>query len=551
MTIARTTNGFLPYNLFHKADTRIHSHGAQVKKEGSRAAQMMPNNNNMNQQQQQPLQNSNQFPNVGMINGLPQFPLVNQQQQQPQFFPTQNAGQTQEQALLQNTIQNIYQLLQLQQQQNNITNTNNTYAAQNPMFQNVMMPQNLPFVVNQQLPMSNAQLVNPNMVQGNPFLQPASVLTQQQQNLISPFTYFQALQQNQIVQGVGPQNHNFPTNQLFGMANLNGPLQLINQGQQRFPSPLMDVNASRQLVHAGQTHNPTNLEANHGNVPANNGWVESQHKNSTGHKTNDASVKGFKSHKHVKDKFGKAGSNRFAAVDSSPRTSTGSEKKIPPPNYTEQEIKQWREARKKNYPTKVTELKKCTAEQTLSDVTNQEAALRRQELKAILEKQAELGIEVAEIPSYYHSDPDDQNPRGSNSSGHRKQSHRGQKHGRERNKKGKFQNKRRTRFQDNQVTKRPKKEFAKRHPSLLQKLLSRDIKRDKNHLLQVFRFMAVNSFFTGESNNSLTFPSVVVRETDPDVPEVTVLKDSKKAVEETSCSVLQDSEKEEEGELTE
>lgn len=479
---------------------------------------MMPNSNNMNQQQQQ---NTNQF---GMINGFPQ-------QQQPQFLPTQNAPQTQEQVLLQNTIQNIYQLLQLQQ--------NNTYAPQNPMFQNVM-----PFLVN-----PNAQLVNPNMVQGNPFLQPASVpvLTQ---NLISPFTYFQ----NQIVQGVGPQNHNFPTNQLFGMANLNGP-QLINQGQQRFPSPIMDVNASRQLVHVGQTHNPTNLEANHGNVPGNiGGWVESLHKNSTGHKTNDASVKGFKSHKHVKEKFGKAGSNRFAAVDSSPRTSTSSEKKIPPPNYTDQEIKKWREARKKNYPTRVTELKKGTAEQTLSDVMNQEATLRRQELKAILEKQAELGIEVAEIPSYYHSDPDDQNPRGSNSSGHRKQNHRGQKHGRERYKKGKFQNKRRTRFQDNQVTKRPKKEFAKRHPSLLQKLLSRDIKRDKNHLLQVFRFMAVNSFFTGESNNSLTFPSVVVRETDPDVPEVTVLKDSKKAVKETSCSVLQDSEKaeeEEEGELTE
>ncbi|GKC33245.1 mitogen-activated protein kinase 20, partial [Tanacetum coccineum] len=30
---------------------------------------------------------------------------------------------------------------------------------------------------------------------------------------------------------------------------------------------------------------------------------------------------------------------------------------IPPPNYTEQEIKQWREARKKNYPARVTELK--------------------------------------------------------------------------------------------------------------------------------------------------------------------------------------------------
>ncbi|GKA55565.1 zinc finger CCCH domain-containing protein 19 [Tanacetum coccineum] len=31
--------------------------------------------------------------------------------------------------------------------------------------------------------------------------------------------------------------------------------------------------------------------------------------------------------------------------------------RIPPPNYTEQEIKQWRESRKKNYPARVTELK--------------------------------------------------------------------------------------------------------------------------------------------------------------------------------------------------
>nr|GEW02775.1 nuclear fragile X mental retardation-interacting protein 1, conserved domain-containing protein [Tanacetum cinerariifolium] len=251
---------------------------------------MMPNNNNMNQQQQQ----QQQFPN-----GLQNFP-----QQQLLNVP-------QEQLLLQNTIQNIYQLLQLQQQQNNTT-----YPPQNPVFQQ-------PFLVNPHFAMSsNVQLV---MAQGNPFLQPLSLLTHHQPNLITPFTNFQ----NQIVQAVGPQNHNFPTNQLFGMANQNGPLQLINQGQQRFPSPMMDVNASRQLVHVGQTHNPTNFEGNHGNVPPNNnsGWVESQQKNFTGHKTNDASVKGFKSHKHAKEKFGKEGSNRFAAVDSSPRTSTSSEKK--------------------------------------------------------------------------------------------------------------------------------------------------------------------------------------------------------------------------------
>nr|GEW02777.1 nuclear fragile X mental retardation-interacting protein 1, conserved domain-containing protein [Tanacetum cinerariifolium] len=71
-----------------------------------------------------------------------------------------------------------------------------------------------------------------------------------------------------------------------------------------------------------------------------------------------------------------------------------------------------------------------------------------------------------------------------------------------------------------------------------------------------------------ESTNSLTFPSIIVRETNPDVPEETVrkysgkavleticsvLKDSGKAIEETSYSAVQDSEKaeEEEGQLTE
>ena len=45
---------------------------------------------------------------------------------------------------------------------------------------------------------------------------------------------------------MGPQNHSYPQNQLFGLANSTGPGQPVNQGQQRPVAPMMDANASRQ-----------------------------------------------------------------------------------------------------------------------------------------------------------------------------------------------------------------------------------------------------------------------------------------------------------------
>ncbi|KAI3742216.1 hypothetical protein L1987_59896 [Smallanthus sonchifolius] len=513
-----------------------------------------------------PLQNATgQFPNgIGGFNPQQNFnPFpVNQfnpsQQPHGQFFihnsmnPTaypQNVGLPGEQVLLQNTIQNIYQLLQLQ-------NPNYTQCPPGnfPMFQNqivnVMNPQNPGFPVNHQFGMSSSngpeQHANHGPqntgqhLQGNPFLPSASgsVQTQQPQNLQGTLANFQ----NQIPQGVGPQNQNLFTNQMFGATNLNNPMQ----NQPGFVTPMMDVNASRQMVNVGQTHNPssslTNFEGNHKNMftNANGGWTESQHKNFTGHKTYDASHKGSKFNKHGKEKFGiykgnmsRGEGDNNLAVDPVSRNFTNFEKKVSPLNYTEQEIKEWREARKKNFPTNGTILKKQHKEHTSSDATNQEAMLRRQQLKEILAKQAELGCEVADISASYLSGPDKQNPR-------EKKHERRQKY-----KKAKFHNKRGTSFQDvDRIAKksRPRDQDSfknkpnKREPSLLQKLLTQDIKRDKSHLLQVLRFITANSFFTGES---LRFPSVIVRETNVDVPAQET---------ERTCSVMK-VEEEEEGEI--
>ncbi|KAJ6433103.1 hypothetical protein OIU84_020186 [Salix udensis] len=71
--------------------------------------------------------------------------------------------------------------------------------------------------------------------------------------------------------------------------------------------------------------------------------------------------------------------------------------------YTEQEIKQWRESRRKHFPTK-TNIEKLTESLIDSGVIDKEANFRRKQLKEILAKQAELGVEVAEIPPEYMLD---------------------------------------------------------------------------------------------------------------------------------------------------
>lgn len=51
-----------------------------------------------------------------------------------------------------------------------------------------------------------------------------------------------------------------------------------------------------------------------------------------------------------------------------------------------------------------------------------------------------------------------------------------------------------------------------RKPTLLQKLLDADVRRDRSRLLQVFRFMMLNSFFKDWPEKPLNFPAVMVKE---------------------------------------
>ncbi|KAI5436529.1 hypothetical protein KIW84_022863, partial [Lathyrus oleraceus] len=67
--------------------------------------------------------------------------------------------------------------------------------------------------------------------------------------------------------------------------------------------------------------------------------------------------------------------------------------------YSEQEILRWRDARRKNHPSREKN-EKTQSEQSKDSKCIDREVLQR-ELKEVLAKQAELGVEVAEIPSYY------------------------------------------------------------------------------------------------------------------------------------------------------
>ncbi|KAK3014420.1 hypothetical protein RJ639_009089 [Escallonia herrerae] len=177
-------------------------------------------------------------------------------------------------------------------------------------------------------------------------------------------------------------------------------------------------------------------------------------------------------------------------------------------------------------------LQKVAQKMTEPEGTEKDAKLWRQQLKEILAKQAELGCEVAEIPSQYLSDAE-------------KLVHGREEKRRTFNKKGRFQNKFNKRgrlHQNDRFTKKQrsaahdsytvtdqnddsiktdgavnnnrsiKPAMNQREPTLLQKLLSADIRRDKSRLLQVFRFMVMNSFFKDWPEKPLRFPLVTVKE---------------------------------------
>lgn len=179
--------------------------------------------------------------------------------------------------------------------------------------------------------------------------------------------------------------------------------------------------------------------------------------------------------------------------------------------YSEQEIQQWREERRKNYPSKGNIEKKLSEKLIDKEASERGAKIRQKQLKEILAKQAELGVEVAEIPACYLSDPKKQ----------------GQ--GREENerswaKTGKLHNKFEKQTRNNNKERYSKKQrlnengsptvpfVSRKEPTLLQKLHSADVKRDKSRLLQALRFMVMNSFFKDWPDKPLKFPAVIVKD---------------------------------------
>ncbi|KAH0465272.1 hypothetical protein IEQ34_005375 [Dendrobium chrysotoxum] len=192
--------------------------------------------------------------------------------------------------------------------------------------------------------------------------------------------------------------------------------------------------------------------------------------------------------------------------------------------YSESEIQQWREARKKNFPTRTNIEKKLSPSKEDIDSC---AKVRRQQLKEVLAKQAELGVEVAEIPSIYLTEPEEQTSKNVNASEALNTNIEtscklsiSKKRGRFRRNK---RNAKRLKFRNEAV---PAHEplVKKREPTLLRKLLNGDIRHDKCQLLQAFRFMVLNTFFKGVPDKPLLFPIVTTKD---DVPESKVFVEKK------------------------
>ncbi|KAK3004137.1 hypothetical protein RJ639_019164 [Escallonia herrerae] len=449
---------------------------------------------------------------------------------------------------------------------------NGQFFAQNPVN---------PFAYfNQNVCLPNGQFCLPSPVQGmNHFAQ------MQMPNFVVPNNV--PVFQCQVSHGMGPQNPNFVANQQLGMLQANGAMQHGNQGlilpamnstpnpsqQLQGKSPLLNgfgsvqsqqsQNFSPQVFTKSQVTNDViyiiahwlgdfavscfteNSGKDNGANNTSNSWKNRQNSNFS---RTDPSRKGYmKSQLHPSQnanrKFGAQHENGGKGYKRDRGRKSNSTNQIPvlkksslSLNYTEQEIQLWLEERKRNYPSKTNMEKKVAQKMTEPDGTEKDAKLRRQQLKEILAKQAELGCEVAEIPSQYLSDPEKQ------------------VHGREENrwtfnKKGRFQNKFNKRgrlYQNDRFTKKQrsaahdsstvtdqnddsmktdgpvnnnrsiKPAMNQREPTLLQKLLSADIRRDKSRLLQVFRFMVMNSFFEDWPEKPLRFPLVTVKENEVD-----------------------------------
>jgi cleavage and polyadenylation specificity factor subunit 4 len=362
------------------------------------------------------------------------------------------------------------------------------------------------------------------------------------------------LPSNQVSHGLAPQNPAFFPNPQFGILHNNAVLQ-PNQDQHKLALSTMGANATAQgnsplLQHtqrdfraSGSTKSQGNFGKDSGINNWNNNRKNSQNRKVTKDRRRDESHGGFskpqsRNVQNAKGKFnfhnkhggkGKlANSTNQTQARDQKKTQAVQRRPLPVYYYTEQEIKQWREERRKNYPSKCNVKKKLTE----SDVKVKDAMLRRQRLKEILAKQAQLGCEVAEIPPCYLSDSEKQGRRKevgnqvltNKGNSQTKYNKRGRFH-----QNGRFSKKQQVANHDSSNFTNPDEQFSKKQklrdndsrtkpslnekqPTLLQRLLSADIRKDKHHLLQAFRFMVMNSFFKDWPEKPLSFPLVTVKD---------------------------------------
>ncbi|KAK4285690.1 hypothetical protein QN277_002354 [Acacia crassicarpa] len=379
----------------------------------------------------------------------------------------------------------------------------NPFSSANMQFNSVTGNQ-VPQTMVPQNPFSFANLPL-NHVAGN------QVRPQVNQNEKNPFSsanmQFNSVTGNQMPQTMVPQNPfssaNLPLNHVAGNQQLEGNAQAPPN-----PYGLKHLHAkhSQPAFTNPQAKPMNNVKANAPNPnwkgsPSENfknnpnrGRFQGGFQKSKFHDMNKGKKKfrAPKEHRHNgfnKEKAGNSGVN-YMEQNRKPKRSWSM-------IYTDQEIQQWREARKNYYPTKDNIPKKQRG---------QYREVFRRELKKILARQAELGVEVAEIPSSYLKDSTTKGLEGGekrNSTNKRKlkkfeRTDRKERH----SKKQKFANK------DTSLD--PSSD--KRSPTLLRKLLSADVKRDKSHLLEAFRFMVMNSFFQDWPDKPLRYPSVVIKE---------------------------------------
>ncbi|KMS95946.1 hypothetical protein BVRB_003530 [Beta vulgaris subsp. vulgaris] len=355
---------------------------------------------------------------------------------------------------------------------------------------------------------------------------------------------------NQVAQAMNPQSAAFLGNPQLGFGQPNGGLQQSNFSQQL---PLV----SQQLQNVSvPPSNPAALSHPHvqsSNLQGNQGQKQGLHNSNLSHhrnknfmhqkreasnwrsqKSQDRQIHNPKGKINISNAKEGKGINNAGPNDSANQSKSGKRRSLAM-LYTEKEIHQWREERKKNFPSKDNMEKKLAQKQANADAADEDAKLRRQQLKDVLAKQVELGFEVPEIPSHYLLDPEHQAGHGRDKSKVPLNKGRFQNNGR-------FQNRfnrggrsdRRDRFAARNGTEHDgsfkkherlgkrqrldgdnssKTPMSTKEPTLLQKLLSTDIKRDNTRLLQAFRFMVINSFFEDWPQKPLNFPKVIVKET--------------------------------------